>query len=145
VNTATASYNGRRYPAGACSLQRRIVGAVASQLSGGAVIPARRLTTIAGHWVAVPAATGRTHLQFRRVAGCPTCNLHLHSFAQRHHGVADAGITEVVFFHSPVTTLRGYQSSLPFAAVHYERYADDQWSVDQLLGIHRLLDRKDPS
>lgn len=190
-----------------------------TKLSRGAIVPTRPLQTITGQSVAVPAATGRTHLQFRRFAGCPICNLHLRSFAQRHQEVVDAGITEVVFFHSPVAELRGYQSSLPFAvvadprrehygefgvearlraltnprawraamrgyadvlahrrdpahagvgfgdgsthlglpadflldpdgtvvAVHYGRHADDQWSVDQLLDIHRSPHRKDPS
>jgi peroxiredoxin len=190
-----------------------------SQLRSGAVVPVRHLETIDGLTLPVPAATGRTHMQFRRFAGCPICHLHLRSFASRHQDVADAGITEVVFFHSPAAELRGYQSLLPFAvvadpekvhygqfgvearlraithprvwraamrgyaavlahrndpdragvgfgdgstylglpadflidpdgtvvAVHYGRHADDQWSVDQLLGIHRSSGQREPS
>lgn len=185
---------------------------MATQLSSGATVPVSRLETINGESVDVPAPAGRTHLQFRRFAGCPICHLHLRSFAERHQEVADAGITEVVFFHSPVEELRGYQSALPFTviadpervhyrefgvekglravahpramwaamrggtamlhrndpdragvglgdgsthlglpadflidpdgtvvAVHYGRHADDQWSVTQLLDIHRSL------
>jgi peroxiredoxin len=192
---------------------------MSSQLSSGAVVPVRRLETITGGPVTVPAVRGRTHLQFRRFAGCPICHLHLRSFATRHSELADAGITEVVFFHSPADALRGYQSLLPFAvvadpdkeqyrnfgvearmralthpqawrsafrgyalarrhrndpdyagvgstdgsthfglpadflidpdgtvvALHYGRHADDQWSVDQLLDIHRSQGRRESS
>ena len=41
--------------------------------------------TLAGEPITVPAATGDerlVHLQFRRFAGCPICNLHLPSVAQ---------------------------------------------------------------
>lgn len=88
-----------------------------SQLSTGAVIPARLLETITGRSLSLPAATGTTHVQFRRFAGCPICSLHLRSFADRHQELADAGITEVAFFHSTVEALRGYQTLLPFAVV----------------------------
>uniref|UniRef100_UPI0031DD4346 peroxiredoxin-like family protein n=1 Tax=Mycobacterium sp. TaxID=1785 RepID=UPI0031DD4346 len=190
---------------------------MATQLSSGATIPVRRLEAISGKPVDVPAPSGRTHLQFRRFAGCPICHLHLRSFADRYRDVADAGITEVVFFHSAAVELRGYQSLLPFTvvadpdmvqyrafgvekglraiadprawgsafrgyarafrhrsdpncagvgstdgtthlgmpadflidpdgtvvAVHYGRHADDQWSVDQLLDIHRTVNRRE--
>ncbi|MGH3556682.1 MAG: peroxiredoxin-like family protein [Mycobacterium sp.] len=190
---------------------------MASNLSSGATVPARRLEAINGQPVEVPAAAGRTHLQFRRFAGCPICHLHLRSFADRYQELADAGISEVVFFHSPAKELRGYQSLLPFnviadpdkvqyrefgvekglralthpqawrsafrgytaarrhrndpnyagvgstdgtthlglpadflidpdgtvVAVHYGDHADDQWSVDQVLDIHRSLGGKD--
>jgi len=32
----------------------------------------------------IPEPDGLVHLQFRRFAGCPVCNLHLRSFASRH-------------------------------------------------------------
>jgi peroxiredoxin len=189
-----------------------------NHLSTGAVVPDRTVETIGGQTLRLPAISGRTHLQFRRFAGCPICNLHVRSFAQRHADIAEAGITEVVFFHSPANALRAYKESLPFAvvadpdrvhygefgveagvralthprawraamrgyadvithrkdpalagvgfgdgsthfglpadflidpdgsivALHYGRHADDQWSVDQLLDIHRSPGRKEP-
>lgn len=90
---------------------------MATQLSSGTTVRVRRLKAIDGQPVQVPATAGRTHLQFRRFAGCPICHLHLRSFADRYREVADAGITEVVFFHSPAEELRGYQSLLPFTVV----------------------------
>lgn len=90
---------------------------MAIRLSSGATIPLRRLHTINDQSVPIPAPSGRTHLQFRRFAGCPICHLHLRSFADRYQEIADAGIAEVVFFHSAADELRGYQSLLPFTVI----------------------------
>jgi peroxiredoxin len=103
---------------------------MSTQLSRGAVIAAREYVTITGDSVTVPATTGTTHVQFRRFAGCPICHLHLRSFATRHQEVADAGITEVVFFHSPASALQGYQSQLPFVVV-----ADPEQKVYREFGV----------
>jgi peroxiredoxin len=90
---------------------------MSAQLSPGSMVPVRQLDTINGQPVTMPAADGRTRLQFRRFAGCPICHVHLRGFAQRQQDIADAGITEVAFFHSPAQELRGYQSLLPFAVI----------------------------
>jgi hypothetical protein len=40
---------------------------------------------LAGAPVSIPSTSHRlVHLQFRRFAGCPICNLHLRSIAVRH-------------------------------------------------------------
>jgi peroxiredoxin len=57
------------------------------------------------------------HLQFRRFAGCPICNLHLQSFIQRNQEIANAGIREVVVFHSPDSSLLPYQGEFPFIVI----------------------------
>jgi len=75
----------------------------------------RELTAVSGEQVPVPDPGRLTHLQFRRFAGCPICNLHLRSVVQRHDEIAAAGIREVVFFHSPAEELRSYD--LPFALI----------------------------
>jgi len=54
------------------------------------------------------------HLQFRRFAGCPICNLHLQSFILRHHELAENQIQEVVVFHSPKSAMLEYQLGAPF-------------------------------
>lgn len=104
-----------------------------NQLSTGEVIPPRRLQTITGQSLSLPAA-GTTHIQFRRFAGCPICSLHLRSFADRHQELAGAGITEVAFFHSPAEALRGYQTLLPFAVV-----ADPDKVVYREFGVETSL------
>ncbi|HSC85674.1 MAG TPA: peroxiredoxin-like family protein [Polyangiaceae bacterium] len=57
------------------------------------------------------------HLQFRRFAGCPVCNLHLHRFAQGHARLEAAQVRSVAFFHSSAELMRPYQGSLPFPVV----------------------------
>jgi peroxiredoxin len=86
-------------------------------LDVGDTIAGRTLTTIEGADVAIPAATGLVHLQFRRFAGCPICSLHLNEVARRHEEITDAGVTEVVVFHSSAEALRRYRADLPFAVV----------------------------
>jgi peroxiredoxin len=56
-------------------------------------------------------------LQFRRFAGCPVCDLHLHSIARRHDDIVSAGIVEVAVFHSSADDLRPFTAELPFAVV----------------------------
>nr|WP_285171513.1 peroxiredoxin-like family protein [Mycobacterium tuberculosis] len=108
---------------------------VPTRLARGATVPTRRLQDINDQPVDVPAATGRTHLQFRRFAACPICHLHLRSFANRHQEVADSGITEVVFFHSAADALRGYQSLLPFAVIaDPDRVQYREFGVEKSLG-----------
>lgn len=74
------------------------------------------LETIHSTTVSVPGE-GLTHLQFRRFAGCPVCNLHLRSFVRRHEEIEAAGIREVVFFHSTPELLREHADDLPFAVI----------------------------
>ncbi|MFE7802562.1 peroxiredoxin-like family protein [Nocardia sp. NPDC057440] len=77
-------------------------------------VTTRTLDTIAGVTVPVPDPDHLIHLQFRRFAGCPVCNLHLRSIAARHHEILAAGIREVVVFHSSAAELRAYEGDLPF-------------------------------
>jgi peroxiredoxin len=99
------------------------------QLNRGSKVPIRELGAIDGQSVTVPAAAGRTHVQFRRFAACPICHLHLRGFANRSEEIARAPISEVVFFHSAAEELRGYLSLLPFTViadkdkVHYREFA----------------------
>lgn len=83
----------------------------------GTVLPARTLTTMTGRLVPVPDPGGVVHLQFRRFAGCPVCNLHLRSFARRLRDLDAAGVREVVLFHSTAEDLMRYEADLPFAVV----------------------------
>ncbi len=85
--------------------------------------------TIHGEAVFVPSKDASfVHLQFRRFAGCPICNLHLQSFVQRDQEIKNASIKEVVFFHSSDEELLPYQGNFPFAVIgdpekkFYERF-----------------------
>ncbi|WP_211244090.1 peroxiredoxin-like family protein [Actinospica robiniae] len=81
------------------------------------VVGRRELRTVEGEAVAVPDAGQLTHLQFRRFAGCPVCNLHLRSMTRRESEIKAAGVREVVFFHAPADELRRYVADIPFAVV----------------------------
>jgi peroxiredoxin len=88
-----------------------------SHVQPGSVITARELTAVSGEPVTVPDDGRLVHLQFRRFAGCPVCNLHLRSVVRRHEEIEAAGIREVVVFHSPEEELAGHVTGLPFAVI----------------------------
>jgi hypothetical protein len=75
------------------------------------------LLSVTGERIRIPDPQRLVHLQFRRHAGCPICNLHLRSFANRHDEIAAANVREVVFFHSPPDELRPHTADLPFATI----------------------------
>lgn len=87
------------------------------RLTVNSVVPARQLTAVSGALVPIPDPGGLVHLQFRRFAGCPVCNLHLRSFAVRNSDVQAAGVREVVAFHAPAADLRPHVEGLPFAVI----------------------------
>jgi peroxiredoxin len=64
-----------------------------------------------------PPAQIMLHIQFRRFAGCPICNLHLQSFIRRHRELVNNQIQEVVVFHSPKSAMLEHQLSAPFPFV----------------------------
>ncbi|HEX6685369.1 MAG TPA: peroxiredoxin-like family protein [Candidatus Limnocylindrales bacterium] len=82
----------------------------------GDTVPALTLETIHATTVDIPGES-LTHLQFRRFAGCPVCNLHLRSFVRRRSEIEAAGIHEVIFFHSTAGQLREHADDLPLAVV----------------------------
>ncbi len=104
------------------------------QVEVGQLIERHLLTTIQGSQVHIPDAKARwVHLQFRRFAGCPICNLHLRTIARRHEEIAGAGIREVAHLGLPADFL--IDSGGRVAAAKYGRHADDQWTVDELLAL----------
>ncbi|MFJ8658737.1 peroxiredoxin-like family protein [Streptomyces sp. NPDC093795] len=112
-----------------------------TRLAPGSSVPARTLAPVLGPPLTLPDPERLTHVQFRRFAGCPVCNLHLRSVVQRHEEIERAGIREVVLFHSPAEELRAHVAHLPFAVV-----ADPAKRLYAEFGVeaHRrsLLDRR---
>ncbi|RDH75145.1 AhpC/TSA family protein [Mycolicibacterium moriokaense] len=106
-------------------------------------IQARTLSAVGGGQVPVPTPDRTVHLQFRRFAGCPICNLHLSQMAQRSAEIADAGIDEVVVFHSAADRLRQYVADVPFPLVAdprrklYKEFGVE-WSVRSLLSMDAI-------
>lgn len=83
----------------------------------GDLIAAHQLSDIHGKPVQVPDPDRVVHLQFRRFAGCPICNLHMRSISGRHDEIVSAGIREVVVFHSSAEAMREFQAELPFTTI----------------------------
>lgn len=89
-----------------------------NKVHAGDRFPDLRLQNIHGREVLVPDARSPwVHLQFRRFAGCPICNLHLQTFIARIDEIEEAGIREVVVFHSPDASLLPFQGRFPFDVV----------------------------
>ena len=85
------------------------------KFKAGDVAPAMHLTNIHGTEVSIPNPKSKwVHLQFRRFAGCPICNLHMQSIIQRNTEIEAAGIREVVVFHSPKEALLAFQGKFSF-------------------------------
>ncbi|WP_194815984.1 peroxiredoxin-like family protein [Nocardia sp. XZ_19_385] len=76
-------------------------------------VPDRVLTAVTGARIPIPDPDCLVHLQFRRFAGCPVCNLHLRSIVNRHPEITAANIREVVVFHSSADELRKYTADFP--------------------------------
>jgi AhpC/TSA family len=73
----------------------------------GDAFPTLQLAATSGQLVTVPDLAGDyVHLQLRRFAGCPICNLHLRSIVTRHDEIRSAGIREVAVFHSRAQSTR---------------------------------------
>lgn len=105
----------------------------------GSEVAPREVRTIAGGWIEVPDPDRIVHLQFRRYAGCPICNLHLRRFASRHDEIEAAGIHEIVVFHSTCSELAKYQPNLPFDVV-----PDPQKVLYREFGVERSARGFDP-
>jgi peroxiredoxin len=88
-----------------------------TQFNVGDTVGRHDLVTIHGKPARLPDPEHLVHLQFRRYAGCPVCNLHMRDVAARHDEILAAGIREVVVFYSDAETMLGFQGSLPFAAI----------------------------
>ncbi|PRC90733.1 peroxiredoxin-like family protein [Solimicrobium silvestre] len=91
--------------------------------------------TINGEQQMVPDPSRKfTHLQFRRFAGCPICNYHLHTFTKSAEQLKAADIQEIILFHSSATEMRKFQHDIPFATV-----ADPEKTLYKKFGVDKSL------
>jgi len=88
-----------------------------THLDAGDKIEPHELKGLSGESVPVPDPEHLVHLELRRFAGCPVCNLHLRSVVVRNDELKAAGIREVVVFHSSAEDLHKYQADLPFDVI----------------------------
>lgn len=87
-----------------------------NRLQAGDIVGEHLLTTTSGASARVPDDR-LVHLQFRRFAGCPVCDLHLSSVTRRHAELEAAGVRELVVFHSTSEALSPHAAGLPFGVV----------------------------
>ena len=83
-----------------------------SRIAPGDSVDVRQVDTVSSGPVTLPDPQRLTHLQFRRYAGCPICNLHLRSFGQRHDELEAAGVREIAVFHSTTEAMTPYQDTV---------------------------------
>lgn len=88
-----------------------------AKIQVGEFIVPRKLDTISASRVDIPSAQQITHLQFRRFAACPICNLHLQEFIARHLELVANGIQAVVVFHSTPEEMLKHGGHVPFAMI----------------------------
>ena len=104
------------------------------RIAVGDIVERRVIETIQSLHIDIPHATQLTHLQFRRFAGCPMCNLHIHSFVQRHDELVAHGIQEVAVFHSSKKAMLKHHAVVPFALV-----ADPAKSLYAAFGVEASI------
>jgi peroxiredoxin len=99
----------------------------------GDTFPTLELTAASGQPVTIPDPDGDyVHLQFRRFAGCPICNLHLRSIVTRHDAIRSHGIREVVVFHSTAKELAKHEAEMPFPLI-----PDSERALYRRFGVER--------
>src|ERR671925_169731 len=99
----------------------------------GDAFPTLELAASSGQPVTIPDPDGDyVHLQLRRFAGCPICNLHLRSIVTRHDEIRSHGIREVVVFHATAAELAKHEAELPFPLI-----ADPERALYRRLGVER--------
>lgn len=80
--------------------------------------PTLTLAATSGRSERLPDPAGQyVHLQLRRFAGCPICNLHLGSIVARHDEIRAHGIREVVVFHATAAELAKHEIEMPFSLI----------------------------
>ena len=100
----------------------------------GEILERRKLESIRGESIGIPDTSKYIHLQFRRFAGCPMCNLHLRSFMQRHEELISSGIREVVVFHSSKESLLKNRNDVSFDLI-----ADPEKTLYKEFGVEKSV------
>jgi peroxiredoxin len=101
----------------------------------GDVFPRLELVATCGQRITIPDLDDNfVHLQLRRFAGCPICNLHLRSIVTHHDEIRSHGIQEVVVFHSSAAELAKHEAELPFPLI-----ADPERELYRRLCVERRL------
>ncbi|WLQ15802.1 peroxiredoxin-like family protein [Hahella aquimaris] len=104
------------------------------KIKAGDLVAPKTLTTIKGQPTQWPDPERLVHLQFRRFAGCPFCNMHMRAMTLRHAELVAAGIREIVVFHSSEASMQPFQGDAPFDVI-----SDPRKKLYQEFGVGRSL------
>jgi peroxiredoxin len=87
-------------------------------LRAGEAAPPITTRSVSGSEIMVPDPhSGLVHLQFLRFAGCPVCNLLLQDYTRRAGEIREAGIREIILFHSEKRFIQDYHDHFPFEVI----------------------------
>jgi peroxiredoxin len=79
-------------------------------VTGDRLVPLT-LTSMTGESITIPDPDGRVvHLQFRRFAGCPICDLHLRSITGRLEEITAAGVRVDLEHRGIVELVKGHSA-----------------------------------
>ena len=89
------------------------------RLKVGAKTPDFAGATASGERVTLDSLRGRNVvLKFYRFASCPVCNLSVRDYVRRSDDLSRAGLTTVMFYHSPARLIeKKLRTKTPFAVV----------------------------
>ena len=88
-----------------------------TKFKSGDIVPSTTLESVTGEPIKLPDPNRLVHLQFRRFVDCPICNTHIAELRRRAREIDQAGIKEVIVFHSSPKSIRAYQKDVPFVLV----------------------------
>jgi peroxiredoxin len=86
------------------------------RLTRGQPVPVCHIRALSDELIDLADGRLLTHVQFRRFAGCPVCNVHLRSFIRRQEELK-AVIRDVVVFHSRAEEIAAHVGEFPFHLV----------------------------
>lgn len=109
-----------------------------TQLQIHSRVPVTSWRDVLGEVLQVPHPTLWTHLQFRRFAKCPICNLHVREFFRNHEKITQAGMQEVIIFQSKREQLVE-QNGAQLHAGNIHLVADPTRQLYQAFGVHKSL------
>lgn len=105
----------------------------------GDILPPMVMQAVGGEAISLPDPTRIVHLQFRRFVDCPICNTHIAEFRKRAREIEDAGVREVIVFHSSPQSIRSYQKDVPFLLVgDRQKLLYEKFGVESSLGFMSL-------
>lgn len=96
----------------------------------GEVVSITDLVNIHDQPVFIPKTGTLSHLQFRRFAGCPVCNLHLQTFFKRANELKEHDIQEIIVFHASKEKMLESVVDVPFDLI-----ADPSRKLYKKLGV----------